>query len=159
MRKLKVAFNGIFDRIQLGMGTAGGAETVLYVVNSSMQLSEQSLVATFDLANAFNQRKRMEIARALYADERTSIVWRTFSVAYGQENVAIVYDADGKCAKRIRLCEGVEQGDLLAQFAFDLSMQRVYERSTDNSNVITSVAVHDDFTGVGTVQSILGTSD
>jgi hypothetical protein len=91
----------------------------------------------------------------LFADVRTRELWYCFKAAYGYENVSLLYDREGKIKSRIPIADGVEQGDLLAQFAYDHSMQPIYKRATAGAGLITCAAVHDDFSVVGELKSII----
>ena len=155
MRRIEPQFAEIFDTIQLGIGSGGGAETAVHIVQSALELSPTSIVVTFDIENAFNTRRRADIARSLYSDPRTRPLWYTFQAAYGRCNAALMYGRKGELAARLSLEEGVEQGDLLAQFAFDHSMQPLYKEAVAGATLLAATAVHDDLTAVGELIPVL----
>jgi hypothetical protein len=154
IQKVKPHFGSLFPSIQLGVGVRGGSESAVHAVQTALESSSDSVVLKLDITNAFNQRKRSEIAAALHSNPLTKPLWHLFHAVYGHCNAGLLYEPNGKLAARIDLAEGVMQGDVLGSFAFALSMQPLYEQAVRGAGLISAVAVQDDFTVVGTVVSV-----
>ena len=151
-----------FADVQAGTAANGGAETAVHAIQSAidaMPAADCGIVLSTDFKNAFNTRHRRAIAEALFAAPGLSPLWRFFHWAYKAPSPLLVYGRDGVLYGTIESQEGVRQGDPLSSILYDLSVQQLYvstghhARRTTNSRY-TAVAVHDDYTGVGTPAAV-----
>src|SRR5687768_12878214 len=71
--------------IQLGLGGKGsGADVAVQVVQSALECRADTVVLSLDIRNAFNTRRRPDIARTLYAHRDMSPMWPLFQAMYDQ---------------------------------------------------------------------------
>jgi hypothetical protein len=81
---------------QYGVGRPGGSERALHAIRSALDLrGPDSVVLTLDIKNAFNSRRRSEIAQALFAEREASPAWRLFHWAYRSATPLLIYDRSG----------------------------------------------------------------
>ena len=141
--------------IQLGLGGKGsGADVAVQIVQSALECRPDTVVLSLDIRNAFNTRRRSDIARTLYDHRDMSPMWPLFQAMYDRPIPSYLYDSAGRLAHCFRVEEGVLQGDAMSQLTFDLSMEDAYQKVEARAAPEAAVAVHDDFTVVGTAESV-----
>ena len=141
--------------IQLGLGGKGsGADVAVQIVQSAIECRPDTAVLSLDIRNAFNTRRRSDVARILYDHRDLSPIWPLFKAMYDRPITSFLYDSAGCLAHQFRVEEGVLQGDAMSQLTFDLSMEDAYQKVEARAAPEAAVAVHDDFTVVGTTESV-----
>jgi len=145
-----------FPRIQYGCGIKGGPEQAVHCAQAALELGgADTVVLRTDFSNAFNERKRHIIARALAAAPLSSPLWRFFNMAYGTRGSHMgIYDK-GRLIHVFMNTEGVKQGCPVAAFLFALSVQSLYEQCIAKHPDVHAFAVADDLTLVGPALSVL----
>lgn len=80
-------------------------------------------------------------------------MWPLFDWAYRSPSLLVVYDTDGSFHTELQSQRGVRQGDPPSSVLYDVAVQSLYEnvgKRAREAGSYTAVAVHDDYTGVGT---------
>ena len=120
----------LFPTIQLGCGIKNGVESALHRTQVALEAGghgSDTVVLSLDFRNAFNERQRSTIAKALYAAPVTSRLWRFFMLCYGERASHLgIYDR-GELVHRFINDDGVRQGCPVASFLYALSVQHIYE--------------------------------
>jgi hypothetical protein len=149
--------SSFFTSIQLGLHRAG-AERYIHRLQAFIELvSNDVVVFSVDFENAFQTRSRAKIAEVLYAQPKCAPIWRLFDLAYSAPSHLNLYARDGTYQGTILSQEGVRQGDILASFAYSLSMQPLYEAAVRHCPGSLGSAFIDDLTIAMPVSSTLPT--
>ena len=116
---------------------------------------QDTVVLRLDFRNAFNERKRHVIARALFDAPLTSPIWRFFMMAYGGVGTHMGVYQRGQLIMRFLNREGVKQGCPIASFLYALSVQHLYEQCVEGIDDLQAYAVADDLTLIGPAVSVV----
>jgi hypothetical protein len=128
MAVLKPCLPEIFPSIQLGVGVPGGPEVAAGVLKGGIEFVDpQSIIIGVDVSNAFNTRRRSEIAQILFDNPLSAPAYRLFHWAYSQVSDLVVLSPAAEAPVMLQSAEGVRQGDALSSFAFALSEQPKYQ--------------------------------
>ena len=123
----------IFEPIQLGVGSTGGSERAVHLLQAGLAtMGPDVVVLKCDFQNAFNERKREQILSALFNQDSLQPLWRLSHWAYRAPSELLVLDNGGVCAS-ISSEQGVKQGDGLGSLLFSLSVQELYHLVTRNA--------------------------
>ena len=78
MRLIAKDFKKSFPNLQMGVGINGGADRALHVIQMSLELSQSQnpILLSVDIQNAFNSIDRASVANALYNSAHTAPTWR-----------------------------------------------------------------------------------
>ena len=152
------AIPDLFPKIQLGCGMPNGVETALIRTQLALELGgpgSDTIVLSLDCRNAFNERKRELIAKALFAAPTTSRLWRFFMTFYGNGHSHLgVYSRGELIFNFLNSC-GVKQGDPLASLFYALSVQELYVQTLGDDPMLEGVAIADDFTITGPATRVI----
>ena len=140
--------SSFFHPVQMGLYTRGGVEKVIHATQMLLESNPGHVLFSLDFANAFNERSRLTIARALYDDPRLSSLWRLFDWSYGTPVPLYLFDR-GTCVEQLWSSEGVRQGDVLGSFLFALSIQPHLLDVAGRFPSVRVMAIHDDVNIVG----------
>jgi hypothetical protein len=147
----------LFPTIQLGCGIKNGVESALHRTQVALEAGgdgSDTVVLSLDFRNAFNERQRSTIAKALYDAPLTSRIWRFFLLCYGDRPSHLgLYDR-GMLVHRFINDDGVRQGCPVASFLYALSVQHIYEAAVAGIPGLEAVAIADDFTITGPSLSV-----
>ena len=144
----------IFEPIQLGVGSIGGSERAVHLLQHGLAtMGPDAVVLKCDFQNAFNERKREQILSALFKQDLLQPLWRLSHWAYETPSELLVFNNGDVCAS-ISSEQGVKQGDGLGSLLFSLSMQDLYTQVTRNVQHVRCVAVADDLNLVGPVKEV-----
>jgi len=146
----------LFPKIQLGCGVKNGVEIAVHRTQLALEAGGQdTVVLRLDFRNAFNERKRHVIARALFDAPLTSPIWRFFMMAYGGVGTHMGVYQRGQLIMRFLNREGVKQGCPIASFLYALSVQHLYEQCVEGIDDLQAYAVADDLTLIGPAVSVV----
>ena len=155
LESIKHVLPQLFPSIQYGCGVKGGPEIAVHCTQLALERGGPgTVVLRTDFKNAFNDRNRHVIARALFACKSTSPLWRFFVFAYGGASHLGVYER-GHLVHRFLADNGVKQGCPIASFLYALSVQSLYEACIAEHRDVEAYAVADDFTLTGQCLSVL----
>ena len=102
----------IFEPIQLGVGSTGGSERAVHLLQAGLAtMGPDVVVLKCDFQNAFNERKREQILSALFNQDSLQPLWRLSHWAYRAPSELLVLD---------------NVGDGLGSLLFSLSVQELY---------------------------------
>jgi hypothetical protein len=151
----------LFPSIQLGCGVKNGPEIALIRTQLALELGRHrdgganTIVLSLDFRNAFNERKRTLIAKALFSAPETSRLWRFFMTFYGNSHSHLgVYSRGELIFEFLNSC-GVKQGDPSASLFYALSVQELYEQTKAGDPLLECVAIADDFTITGPSPNVI----
>lgn len=154
----------LFDTIQHGVGSSGGADKAVQLIRHSLDHyrkecngQDDIIVLTTDITNAFNSMDRKIIWNQLLANPCTQPLWRLFQSSYGQPTPLYVYDKQ-EYKTTIMSETGVRQGDVLGAFGFAMGVQPAYEKCIAGLKV-SSFAIQDDLTFVGSAAQVFTAYD
>ena len=149
----------IFEPIQLGVGSVGGSERAIHLLQAGLAtMGPETVILKCDFKNAFNERKREQILSTLFDENSLRPLWRLSHWSYKAPSELLVLDNGGISAS-IRSEQGVKQGDGLGSLLFSLSVQSLYRRATRNVRNVRCVAVADDLNLIGPVGEVLRVFD
>ncbi|MBA2721612.1 MAG: hypothetical protein H0U56_01695 [Methylibium sp.] len=155
LESIKHLMPELFPSIQLGCGVKGGPEIAVHRTQLALERGgPDTVVLRTDFKNAFNERSRHAIAKALFACKSTSPLWRFFVFAYGGASHMGVYER-GQLVHRFLANNGVKQGCPIASFLYALSVQSLYEACVADTPDVEAYAVADDLTLTGPCLSVL----
>jgi hypothetical protein len=150
----------IFEPIQLGVGARGGVSRALHMIQAKLEMGgPDTILLKCDIKNAFNERKREQILADLLKEEKLRPLWRFAHWAYRTPSPLLVLD-HGVFAGLLMSEQGVRQGDGLASLLFSLSVQKFYERCTQElkeGKSVVKVAIADDFNILGPPAAVIET--
>jgi len=156
LNSMDYAIPTLFPRIQLGVGIKGGPEIAIHRTQLALERGGPgTVVLRTDFRNAFNERDRAIIARALHGAPLTSGLWRFFMMAYGRRASHLGIYNRGQLIEHFLNSQGVRQGCPLASFLYALSVQPLYEQCVEGLSDVEAYAVADDLTLVGPARSVL----
>jgi len=152
----------LFPSIQWACGKSNGSETAIH--RSQIRLERggagsDTVSLSFDCRNAFNERERAAIAKALFAAPATSRLWRFFMCFYGNGASHLGVYQRGELIHHFLNSQGVKQGDPCATFLYALSVQALYEAAVNGDKTLEAVAFADDFTITGPSRNVLAAFD
>ena len=142
----------LFPTIQLGCGVKGGTEQAIHRTQLALELggaASDTVVLSLDFRNAFNERRRSVMAKAIFAAPSTSRLWKFFMTMYGNRASHLGIYHRGELIEHFLNTEGVKQGDPLASFLYALSVQSLYTATIAGDDKLEAVAIADDFTITG----------
>lgn len=151
----------ILGKVQLGVGIPGGTEKVVIATQSLLEDTTKQLAAlTIDFRNAFNERSREDILRAVFGNERLRPIWKLVDWTYSTESPLWVYDNTGRVINRIFSREGVRQGDPLGSLLYALSMRTIFDEAAQPlAPHGAAFAILDDLTLIGKPDQLLNSLD
>ena len=143
--------------IQLAVRTPGGSQTAAERIQSELERRQHEpdhiFVIPVDFVNAFNQRDRTKVARKYFATPAYRPAWRFFEFAYGTPSDTVTIEG-----VKIRVENGVIQGDPLAMDAYCLSVDNIWEQAVAAGRVadkrLSCVAIADDGAFIGTIPGL-----
>jgi ribonuclease HI len=142
----------LFPKIQLGCGVKNGIEIAIHRTQLALELGgagSDTIVLCLDFRNAFNERSRAVIAKALFNAPSTSRLWRFFMMAYGNRSSHLGVYQRGQLIYNFINSQGVKQGCPVASFLYALSVQSLYTATVAGDDQLEAVAIADDFTITG----------
>ena len=167
MKQVDVA--RVFPNIQYGSAIKGGCEKAIHIVQTQLEKhihddptnpSTSTVAISTDIANAFNTCSRAHIFDTMNNNTITHPPLRMFHWSHSSPSNVLVYDHDnGNIAAVIPSAAGTKQGDPLASFGYNLSMQPTYSAVQSHVPQVTLVAIHDDLTIVGPLQHAMKAFD
>jgi hypothetical protein len=111
---------------QLGVGTAGGVEPIVWKVQKTVDGNEDGAFLFLDLANAFNSIDRGHLASALRIHNPR--LYRAARWAYGADSHLLMKSASGAVEPMLLSSQGVRQGDPLGPLLFSYAYRERLER-------------------------------
>ncbi len=141
-------FSNIFHPIQLGLGTPGGAETIIHACQLLLETDPDSVLFSVDIDNAFNSKSRALMAEALFDREELAALWRFFLWCYGVRALLFLFHRT-RYVSHLWSEEGVRQGDVLGSFLFALSLQPALKAAQGQHQSVRILAFHDDIYFLG----------
>lgn len=147
--KLVNAINLILRPTQLGVGTPGGAETIVHRLRKALDADPDVVVCTIDFKNAFNALLRSKMKTALASHGTLASLWSLFNLAYSSPSALHVF-GDGS-SSRVESARGCRQGDPLGALLFCLALQPILVEATSKFSTkgVTIFAYMDDVSIVG----------
>ena len=152
-------FPHFFPMIQLGLGSAGGSERAIHILQSFIDVGQQGqpgLIISADAINAFNARDRSQILAEAYSHPELSPLYNFIDWLYGIPS-SLVYRSQGTLLT-FESATGVRQGCILAAFLYALSVQPHYSAALNESNA-QAVAIIDDLYIHGSTTDALSAFD
>jgi hypothetical protein len=137
----RVAQQNIFAPLQLGLGTKGGVEAALHVLQWHIYL--QRTILKLDVKNAFNSLHRHVALEELFQTPELHECWRLAHFAYSTQS-SLIFHPPRQQPTLIPSTRGVRQGDPIGSMMFDVALQPVLSALARSRNVIDVVAIHDD---------------
>ena len=101
---------------QLGVGTAGGVEPIVWKVQKAVDSNQTGAFIFLDLANAFNTIDRRHLATAIAAHNPRLL--RAARWAYGSASPLLMRSDTGQIEQLLLSSQGVRQGDPLGPLFF-----------------------------------------
>ena len=136
----------------------GGSQLVPHLYNALRDQYPTHIMLQIDIKNAFGSIKRKKILESLIdSDFKYLVPW--FISVYGHSNIISFTDSMG-LRETHTIHEAISQGGVLSSFYFSLAIHQVlidisqYRQDEDPMFRITPVAVMDDLTLLGPVESI-----
>lgn len=117
------------DSCQLGVGTAGGVEPIVWKVQKALDNNQSGAFIFLDLANAFNSIDRRHLASAL-ADCNPQLL-RAARWAYGSPSPLLMRSEAGHVQELLLSAQGVRQGDPLGPLLFSYGFRDRLRRLAD----------------------------
>ena len=111
---------------QLGVGTAGGVEPIVWKVQKTVEGNENGSFVFLDLANAFNTMDRGHLATALRTHNPR--LYRAARWAYGSDSHLLMRSESGRVEPLLLSSQGVRQGDPLGPLFFSYGYRGRLER-------------------------------
>lgn len=111
---------------QLGVGTAGGVEPIVWKVQKAVDDNLNGAFLFLDLANAFNTMDRGHLATALTAFNPR--LYRAARWAYGSDSHLLMRSESGQVEPLLLSSQGVRQGDPLGPLFFSYGYRERLER-------------------------------
>ena len=152
----------VFPIIQYGTAVKGGCEKAIHIVQTLLEkhthdnpinASTATVAISTDIANAFNTCSRAHIFSTMCDTPATYPLLRMFHWSHSSSSNVLVYNNDTSIiAAVIPSAAGTKQGDPLASFGYNLSMQPTYSAVQTHVPQVTLVAIHDDLTIVGPLE-------
>ena len=131
--------------LQVGVGTASGAEAVAHSISAALEKDPMSIALTADMRNAFNEIYRAAVARGVFKVAPEMLPFFQFGYG-GPTQLHVVGAAPGTVIESQR---GVRQGDPLGPLLFALGFHDVLTRIAAEVPEAPSMSYLDDFTAVG----------
>jgi hypothetical protein len=111
---------------QLGVGTAGGVEPIVWKVQKAVNDNVNGAFLFLDLANAFNTMDRGHLATALSIHNPR--LYRAARWAYGSDSPLLMRSESGRVEASLLSRQGVRQGDPLGPLFFSYGYRSRLER-------------------------------
>ena len=155
-KEVRDDLRALFEPIQLGIGTAGGAQTAAVVASALLSADDLKLAGlSFDFKNAYNTIRRDVMLQAVFDQPTLRPLWKLVSFAYSSPSSLVADSATGLFD--LVSAEGVRQGDVLAPLLFSVAVQALYVKAvqeanlydTDEKEQAQAIAILDDITFIG----------
>jgi hypothetical protein len=111
------------NSIQLGVGTIGGVEPAIRMVQRAVEKGEYQGIGLYDFKNAFNNVGREMMANMAYKYNKP--MYRTLKWAYNDPSMIVMR---GEKNVYLESSQGVRQGDPLGPYGFSLAIREVADR-------------------------------
>jgi len=155
LQQVRDALAALVAPIQLAFAR-GGSESAVQILQVALEMRD-NIAVTVDIENAYNTRKRSQILRDLYEQERLRGLWKLAHWSYGRPTPLLLME-NGRLVKTMSSEEGVRQGDVLGAGLFAISMVKLYNNAVENTDTL-ALAIMDDIYFVGDSKSVLTSFD
>jgi hypothetical protein len=156
-------FQKVFGDMQLGVGSAGGSEKAVHLLQLMHDMGKQQrdeyIMVNIDYRNAFNSATRFHIGKALYDRPELKQLRNLFRFAYGKPSLLLMYNKDGRLQGVLESLLGVKQGSGLASVLFALTVQDMLNNIKGNFPNVVPIAILDDVTLFGKRSEVLAAFD
>jgi len=139
--------------LQLGLGSAAGAEAIIHRVQSLIELHPDHVLLSLDFVNGFNSMFRHAMLERLYALPELAAVWRIADLCYGVPSPLHLFDRDGPVAS-FTSQRGSRQGCVLGTLLFCLGLQPILEEASGDLDKLTVSAYIDDLAVTGPLEQV-----
>jgi hypothetical protein len=149
----------VMTDVQFGVGVPAGCEQAVHQLRHMLTRKNKSPVIhdqfhagiAVDFTNAFNERNRDDILKALYNEEQLQPLWKLAHWSYSTPSDLWTRNAEENMISVLQSTSGVKQGDPLGSILFALSMKPIYKGALEitGDKSIQGKAFQDDMTLVG----------
>jgi len=153
VKACQLDYTTLFPSIQLGVGHSNGCERVLHTLQAFHAYAPVgNVICSTDIKNAFNSRRRIDMWNALLQQPSCQPLQRLVYWSYNLSSTLCVYEGP-KLFDTVLSAEGAIQGDPVAALLFALSMQPMYTKCIEGTEV-KALAIQDDFYLMGEVKEV-----
>ena len=142
----------IFKGLQYGILAPNGGEAIIHEFRDHMANNPDDAIGTLDCSNAFNATHRAAMAKALYADQDLSPLWKLWDFAYNIDgDLSLMHEG---VEYTIKSSEGSRQGDVLGLLSFCLALHPILREIQAAHPLVKVRAYVDDINLAGSTEAV-----